>query len=143
MNADFFLDTNVLVYTFTPEEPEKCGRARALVRSALQTGRGVISWQVVQEFLAVALHKFQRPLALAEAEEYRETVLSPLCRVYPSMSLYRDALLLHLETRYRFYDALIVASALAAGVGILYSEDLQDGRVIRGLRIRNPFRSRA
>jgi predicted nucleic acid-binding protein len=42
---------------------------------------------------------------------------------------------------YRFYDSLILASALEAGCSTLYSEDLQDGQVVEGtLAIRNPFR---
>jgi predicted nucleic acid-binding protein len=38
-----------------------------------------------------------------------------------------------------FYDALIVASAIEAGCDTLYSEDMQDGRTIGALTIRNPF----
>ena len=39
-----------------------------------------------------------------------------------------------------FWDALIIESALVAGSKHLYSEDLQDGRVIEGMTIENPFR---
>lgn len=43
-----------------------------------------------------------------------------------------------------FYDSLIVASALLAKCGTLYSEDLQDGQTIDGrLIVRNPFTVRA
>ena len=45
------------------------------------------------------------------------------------------------ETGYTFYDALIVAGALRAGCTRLYTEDMQDGRAIRGLVIENPFRT--
>jgi predicted nucleic acid-binding protein len=41
--------------------------------------------------------------------------------------------------RLSFYDALIVAWAIAAGCDILYSEDMQPGCDIGGLSIRNPF----
>jgi predicted nucleic acid-binding protein len=37
-------------------------------------------------------------------------------------------------------DALIVTMALKAQCRVLYSEDMQDGRVIDGLRIENPFK---
>jgi predicted nucleic acid-binding protein len=43
------------------------------------------------------------------------------------------------QTQYRFYDCLIVSAALASGASVLLSEDLQEGRVIGGLTIRNPF----
>ena len=44
---------------------------------------------------------------------------------------------------FKFYAALIVASALAAGCDILLTEDLQAGRRIEGLTIVNPFVSAA
>ena len=52
----------------------------------------------------------------------------------------REAALIQAETGYRLFDSLIVAAAIAAGAETLYSEDLRDGRLIRGVRIRNPFR---
>ena len=46
MPAEFFLDTNVFVYTFDSSAPAKRARARELGRGALETGDGVTSWQV-------------------------------------------------------------------------------------------------
>ncbi len=140
MSADHFLDTNIFVYTFDRNSPQKRDRASDLVSSALETQRGVISWQVVQEFLNVALHRFAVPMTAHEADDYLTTVLSPMCRVFPTAQLFRDAIVLQLETRFRFYDTLIVASVVAAGTEILYSEDLQHGRKIRGVKILDPFR---
>jgi len=139
MPAEFFLDTNVLVYTFDASAPAKRTRARQLVRRALETGDGVISWQVAQEFLNVALHRFERPLSLRGAVEYHDLVLAPLCRVFPSPDLLRDAMAIHGETGFHFYDSLIVAGAAASGARTLYTEDLQAGRELRGLRIESPF----
>ena len=138
MPAEFFLDSNVLVYTFDAAAPAKRKRARELVRGALD-GAGAISWQVAQEVLNVALHRFARPLTTREAVEYLEEVLLPLCRVFPSADLYRDALSLQTETGFRFYDCLILASAVASGARVLYTEDLQHGRRVRGVTIENPF----
>ena len=56
-----FLDTNVFVYTFDDTNPVKRTSARNWVRSALMSGRGIISTQVVQEFIAVATRKFATP----------------------------------------------------------------------------------
>ncbi len=39
----------------------------------------------------------------------------------------------------RYYDSLIISAALHAGAAVLYSEDLQHGRKIENLEIRNPF----
>jgi predicted nucleic acid-binding protein len=129
------------VYTFDSSASKKKRRAQELVEQALRTQEGVVSTQVVQEFLNVATTKFTVPLTLSDAQQYLHDVLSPLCTVFPSIDLFRQALLLQQETRYSFYDSLIIGGALQAGCEILYSEDLQHDQQIRGLRILNPFTS--
>ena len=139
MSAKYFLDTNIFVYSFSHHVPSKQNRALELIGEALEEGAGMISSQVVQEFLNVALHKFEKPLSWEESYQYFEEVLGPLCGVYPDPELYRNALHFQHETGCRFYDALIIASAIEGGCKTLYSEDLQDGRKIAGLSIKNPF----
>ena len=139
MPAEFFLDTNIFVYTFDRQEPDKQARAGRLVERALGTGDGVVSSQVVQEFLNVALRKFERPLSDEQALRYLREVLDPLCSVFPSIALYEAALSLHRRWRFSFYDALIVAAALDSKCKVLYSEDFQDGQEIESLTIVNPF----
>ena len=139
MNDRFFLDTNILVYAFSKQDQAKRDKARSLVRAAAQEGLGVISWQVVQEFLHAALHKSSIEPQAESLSEYARTVLFPMCQVWPGNELWLTALEIQARTQYRFYDSLIVASALAAGTRILYSEDLQPGRVIGDLLIENPF----
>lgn len=47
---------------------------------------------------------------------------------------------LRLKYNFSFWDGLIVAAALAANAGILYSEDMHDGLMVENkLRIVNPF----
>ena len=140
MSAEFFLDTNVLVYTFDASRPDRRARARELVETALESSAGVISYQVVQEFLNVATRKFVSPLSAPQALHYLTDVLDPLCSVYASIALYRRAVDLQDRWRYSFYDSLIIAAALQAGCRTLYSEDLQDGQAIESLSIINPFR---
>ncbi|MGD9850814.1 MAG: PIN domain-containing protein [Nitrospirales bacterium] len=139
MSAKFFLDTNILVYTFDNGAPKKQRRAQELVEQALRTQEGVVSTQVVQEFLNVATTKFAAPLVFSDAQQFLHDVLAPLCAVFPSVDLFRQALILQQETRYSFYDSLIIGGALQAGSEILYSEDLQHGQRIRELHILNPF----
>jgi predicted nucleic acid-binding protein len=143
MPARYFLDTNVFVYSFDRRDKPKQTRAVNLVSEAIEGHLGVISTQVVQEFLNVATTKFARPMNRNESRAYLDTVLSPLCEVFPTIALYREALDLHATTGYSFYDSLIIAAALEAGCGTLYSEDLQDGQSIREIKIVNPFRTLA
>ena len=139
MNDKFFLDTNIFVYTFDDENPGKRDRARTLIATALAESRGVISYQVMQEFLNAALRKFAKPLTAVDAERYLTVVLEPLCTVFASIELCHQAIDIAERWKYSFYDSLIIASAFQAGCSVLYSEDLQHGQKIGGLRILNPF----
>ena len=139
MSAKFFLDTNVFVYAFDGDSPGKAKKANELIRKALKDRQGVISTQVVQEFLNVAIRKFRKPLTIPDCKQYLSAVLWPLCTVYPDEFLYREALDIQGETGYSFYDCLILAAADHAGCGVLFSEDLQAGRTVKNLEIVNPF----
>ena len=139
MSAKYFLDTNVIISSFDDRMPEKKNRSLSLIAEALQSGDGIISWQVIQEFLNVATRKFEVPLKPEDARLYLQKVLHPLCQVFPDLDIYQDALNLQEKTNYSFYDALILAGALREGCSMLYSEDLQDGQQVDGLKIVNPF----
>ena len=139
MSAEFFLDTNILVYSFDATDRAKQEKARDLVESALEHRKGVISYQVVQELLNVATRKFRQPFTPQQAQRYLDTVLEPLCGVFASEPLYRKAIGLQERWRYAFYDSLIIASALESGSRTLYSEDLQNGQIVESLTIVNPF----
>lgn len=139
MTDRFFLDTNVLVYTFDSSAPRKQKIARSLVANALKDRAGILSYQVAQEFLNVATRKFNPPMSSMEAQSYLRRVLMPLCEVFPDLSLYSDALSIASRTGWTFYDAVIVASAAMGKCRTLITEDMQPGRVIQGVEIRNPF----
>ena len=139
MSADYFLDSNILLYSFDPAAARKQRIARMLVDGAVHEGRGVISSQVCQEFCNVMLHKLAAPIPPRDLEAYLESTVYPLIRVLPSPRLFAEALAIHQQTQYRFHDSLIVAAALESGVPTLYSEDLQHDRLIGSLRIVNPF----
>jgi predicted nucleic acid-binding protein len=139
MSGRFFLDTNIFAYAFDAKSPAKAKRAAQLIRQAADTGNGVVSYQVVQEFFNVAFRRFQQPMKVAEAEQYLITVFRPLLAVHSSPALYVEAM--RIEGRYRlaWYDCIIVAAALQSQCEVLYSEDLQHDQDIESLRIENPF----
>lgn len=142
MPGRFFLDTNVFVYTFDPSAPDKRAVAQELVERALTTHEGLISYQVVQEFLAVAGAKFVEPLNVEDRRRFLDLVLGPLCEVFATPALYQRALGVQERYGFGFYDSLIVAGALEAGCAVLYTEDLQAGQVIESLEIVDPFACR-
>ena len=139
MSDRFFLDTNVFAYSFDSSAPEKAAKAASLIAEALASHRGVISYQVVQEFFNLAFRKFRRPMNSAQAGQYLATVLRPLLAVHSSAALYAEALRLYGQSGLAWYDALIVAAAQQSGCTTLLSEDLQHGRTFGSLRVVNPF----
>jgi predicted nucleic acid-binding protein len=139
MSVVDFLDTNVLVYMLDRRDPGKQAIAERLVTEAVASGRGAISFQVVQETLQAITRKARQVASAADAADVLEAVLVPLWRVQPSTALYQKALQVQVRQGFSFYDSLIVAAALEAGCKRLLTEALQHGQKVGTLRIENPF----
>ncbi|KAB2833959.1 MAG: PIN domain-containing protein [Candidatus Dadabacteria bacterium] len=139
MSDKYFIDTNVLVYSFNLNDHYKRRISLDLISNALNNHSGCISYQVVQEFLNVATRKFVNPLSTPDCRVYLNAVLEPLCHVYASGGLYYQALEIAERWRYSFYDSLIISSAIIAECSLLYTEDLQHEQRIQDLTIINPF----
>jgi len=135
MPAEVFLDTNILVYSFDADSTAKQRKAKELL-----AGSGwFVSWQVIQEFSSVALHRFKVPLVPEDLSDHLSLKLWPRCRILPSEVILTKALAIHARYGFRHFDSLVVASAVAGGAKTLFSEDLQHGQSIDSLTIQNPF----
>jgi predicted nucleic acid-binding protein len=99
----------------------------------------MISYQVAQEFVAVARKPFRTPMTFEQIEKYWLTTLRPLLLVQFSPGLFLRALDLARRDQLSWYDSLIVAAAIQGDCEILYSEDLQHGRRFGDLVVQNPF----
>ncbi|MGC2618520.1 MAG: PIN domain-containing protein [Acidobacteriaceae bacterium] len=139
MSDRVFLDTNIFVYSFDQSAPRKAAAAQELIREALASHKGVVSYQVIQEFFSVALRRFSPPMQTSDAEQYLGTVFRPLLAVHASAALYAEALRMQSRGGLSWYDSLIVSAAAQAECDVLLTEDLQDGRSFGSLRISNPF----
>ena len=130
------LDTNVLVYADAADDPAKQRRAVELITGLRATGSAVLSTQVLQEYVNVALRKLRLPQALIRERLnfYRRFDVVPA-----SADLIAGALDLHVLHSLSFYDALVVQAAAASGCQRLLSEDMQHGATFRGVLIENPF----
>ena len=132
-----FVDTNVLVYLFDADAAEKQTRARELLRS--ERHRLVLSVQVLGEFYVTVTRKLAVPLpADAAADAVDSLCALQVQALHPEHA--RSAVWRSRSSRLSYWDALIVETALGAGADVLYTEDLQHGQAIDGLRIVNPFR---
>jgi predicted nucleic acid-binding protein len=131
-----FVDTNVLVYAFDRGEPVKRERARALLGD--WEGDLVISTQVLQEFFVVTTRKLERPLEEREAEQACQS-LATLPVVPIDRGLVLRSITLARHDRIALCDALIVTAARESDCTMVFSEDLQHGRIFGEVVIRNPF----
>ena len=136
MVARNFIDTNILVYAEASDEPAKQQAALALLKQLYETATGVLSTQVLQEYCNVALKKLKLSAGhiRAQLDLYEQFEI-----VQVTPAIIRAGLDLHQTRSLSFYDALIMASAQAAGCNVLLSEDMNTGEIINGIRILNPF----
>jgi predicted nucleic acid-binding protein len=142
MSDRFFLDTNIFVYSVEGARSAKRERATELIAAGLRSGKGTISYQVIQEFFNVAFRRLNPRMTFAEAEQQLAWTFSPMLTVHSSPLLFGEALVLSRRYSLSWYDSLIVAAAVESKCGILYSEDLQDGQSFGDLKIVNPFKVR-
>ncbi len=134
MSANSFLDTNVLIYAFS-DDPAKAERAAEVLAAG-----GSISVQVLNEFVNVCRKKLK--LDWKEIEERLTVVRALVSEVVPvGVDMHEKAVELARDNGFSFYDALIVAAAMALNCPDLLTEDMQDGCVVMNLTIRNPFAS--
>jgi len=141
MSGRAFLDTNIFIYSVDRIDQQKAKIALRIIQKHAAEGNGVISFQVVQEFFNVAFKRFPSAMTPEDAGTYLLTVFRPFLRVHSSIALYSEALSVRARFRLSWYDSLILAAAAEAKCAVLYTEDLQHGAAINGVRIENPFRA--
>jgi predicted nucleic acid-binding protein len=131
-----FLDANILVYAQDRDSAAKRRRSREVIAALAEAGTGVISTQVLQEFYVAVTRKLGvAPLA---AKSVMQT-FKAFEIVQTSPDLIDGAIDCSILNGIAFWDALIVAAASASGCAVVYSEDLNAGQMIQGVRIENPF----
>lgn len=140
MSGKVFLDSNIIIYAYDPDDLQKQARAIELIQQVAADGRGVVSYQVVQEFLNFSLGKAQVRLTHRDAQQVLAELLLPMLTVHSSATLFSAAIHVHERYRLSWYDSLIVSAAQQAGCEILYSEDFQHGQQFGGLTVHDPFR---
>jgi len=138
MSGKLFVDTNIFLYAHDRADPIKQARAREVIRAA--NGPVVVSTQVMQEFFVGATRKLQVP---AQAVKRVLQAWQPFEIVQITPERVFEAIDIQILNHISFWDALIVAAAAAAECPVLLTEDLNDGQVISGVRLENPFKRKA
>lgn len=130
-----FIDTNIWLYALLDTgEAEKSSRAK----DAITRTESILSVQVINELCVNLIKK------AGFTEEQISQLIEGLYEKYPIIemdeSILLDASQLRQEYALSFWDSTVVACALASEAEILYSEDMQNGLVIRQtLEIKNPL----
>ena len=94
--------------------------------------------QVLQEFFVTVTRKVARPLTVGEAAD-RVRELSRWKVFTPDADDVLEAIAVHEQAKLSFWDAMVVLAAAQSGCDLLWTEDLNDGQLVRGVRIRDPF----
>ncbi len=136
--SKIFIDTNILVYTMDQFDPDKQRQCRSCLKSLKNDLRGVISTQVMQEFYVTATKKLNADALIVkdilhDFERFEVITITP--------ELIREAIDCSIINRLSFWDALIVVTAESAHCEKLWTEDLNDGQIIRGVRVEDPLKA--
>jgi predicted nucleic acid-binding protein len=138
MTARSFVDSNIWVYAVDDADPEKQAAAQAVLAGPGSSGF-VVSSQVLGEFYVVTTQRLGRPL-----EASRAAAMVDAMRRLPTVAVDGDlvgaAVAGAQAWGIAYWDALIIASAAAAGCDVVLSEDLADGRRYGSVLVRNPLK---
>ena len=137
MKDKYFFDTNVLVYMQDASNLVKQQKARSLLSTHLGNGTAVISTQCLQEFYNVLANKMKQDKIQTKQIMHSLSENIPVVQVTPT--LIENGIDISIKTQFSLWDSLMISAASFAKCTILYSEDMNDGQVIDGVTIRNPF----
>jgi predicted nucleic acid-binding protein len=132
----FFLDTNILLYRLSINEPAKQRAAQDWISALWAAEQGRISWQVVFEFYSNAVRKIGIPAVTARRAVEQWTEWNP---TQPTLTQVQRAWHWCDAAHSNFWDALIVAAAEQSGCRWLVSEDFQAGQRFGAVTVLNPF----
>ncbi len=136
MNVRSFFDSNVLMYLDDVSNSVKQRQAYELFGKHLRDRSGYISLQVLQEYFVAATRKLR---VAPEIARRKVELFAALHVVSPSLEDVLASIDIHRVTKVSFWDGLILRAAQKAGCKVLYTEDMQNGRMFDGLSIVNPF----
>lgn len=131
-----FIDSTTFLYTLDRNEPAKGRIALDWLIELRRTRAGITNLQILNEVISVATRKSVRfgDDVFAAVDAFAMFGLSPL--TLDATLAARD---IFGRYRYSWWDSLLLASALQLGCTYFLSEDLQNGQVIAGLTIIDPF----
>ena len=132
-NADFTIDSNILIYAFGSQNEVKKRVAKSILSDCQ-----AVSIQTINETVFILQRKFN----------YTMIELDEIIQFFKYNFLIRDLTVTILEKamqvmniyKYSFWDSMMLASALVNNCEVIYSEDMHHNQIIENrLKIINPF----
>jgi len=136
-----FLDTNIILYAYDASAGEKHRIAKKIFVELWDSGLGVVSTQVLQEFFVTITQKIPKTLDKRLAKDIVSDLLKWDVVVNDGESII-EAIEILLRYGYSFWDSLIIEAAMRSSAAVLLSEDLSHGQIIHGVTIQNPFKNK-
>ncbi|MEW6418244.1 MAG: PIN domain-containing protein [Nitrospirota bacterium] len=133
-----FLDTNIVIYAYDVSAGDKHRITEDIIDGLWRSGGGITSVQVLTEFFVTITTKIPKPMDKKAAREIVRDFLKWDVVVNDGESVLK-AIDIHTRYQYSFWDSMIIQAAIKGNATVLLSEDLSDGQVINGLKIKNPF----
>lgn len=139
MTASVFVDTNVFVYAYDLSEHVKQIQATTLLRAIVSANTGVVSTQVLIEFVNIVTRKIALPLSADEVHTQLEELLYSWSVLEITPKIILEAVRGMRDYGFSIWDAQIWATARMNGIGLVLSEDFNAGATIEGVTFLNPF----
>lgn len=133
-----FVDTNIIIYAYDVTAGVKHQTARRILKELWESGLGVLSTQILQEFFVNVVQKIPKPIDVDRAEYIVKDFLAWEIVVNDGPAVL-EAITICKKYKYSFWDSLVINAAVKGGAKIILTEDLSEGQVIEGIRIQNPF----
>ena len=138
MSVKVFVDTNILVYARDASEKDKQIKAREWITHLWKTRSGRLSYQSFNEYYVVTTQRLKPGLSKVQARSDLKAL-----EAWNPLNVDKNVIdnAWKIQDRYQFswWDSLILSAAQIQGCEVLLSEDLQDGQIVDGVKIVNPF----
>jgi len=136
MNADCFLDSNILVYAV--DSAKESASKQAIAMKLLGQANFGLSAQVMQEFYVAVTRKIKKPLPIIDAANFLKN-LSAFAVVPVDYGLITEGIRNSIKFHLSYWDGAIIAGAERLSAPLLYTEDLNHGQKYGTIKVINPF----
>ena len=133
------IDTNLLIYLYDPNQPDKQKQSERILEQLELTRSGRLSIQALAEFFSVATRKLSPSLTSAQALD-QVTLFTRLWPVFDlTPMIVMEAGRGVRDHKLSYYDAQVWATARLNQLSVVFSEDFRDGSILEGVRFVNPY----